>query len=428
MQQILIIAKQTFRESVRNKILIIFIILSLIAICCTFFMPAVGGVSEKLKVVESMCLRFITFFGMLAAILLSASSIPADIEGKLLWTVITKPISRANLIFGKITGFIYIIGLLLIIMGGASYALIKFTALKQNAKDAKVLVAREKYDASDLRVTGESAKIIGDYHWIGGGGKGTSVWEFKGLRYEKIPDDFEIETKLFAQSGNRAKKIPVIIKIINPYAGTAKTETIEVYNSKPATLKIKGEALEGSKKITVVMAPKNTGDFIGMKPDSLKIFLGEKSFEYNFLKGLAIISLQFVLMIVIATLGSTFLSLPVNILFCLFIFFCGNIIDFMRDLSTVISVFETHEHDHGISTVVKKPGDFVILFNYVLKNPLMVLSYILPNFKNFNVGHYFIESVNIPFKNIFASFGYTILYVLFCLPVSFMIFNRREIA
>ncbi len=375
-----------------------------------------------------MCLRFITFFGMLAAILLSASSIPADIEDKLLWTVTTKPISRANLILGKITGFVYIIGLLLIIMGGASYTLIKLTALKQDAKDGKGLIAREKYDALDLRVTGESAKKIADYHWIGGGGKGSSAWEFKGLRYEKIPDDFEIEVNLFAQSGRREKKIPVNIKIINPHVGMTRTETIDVYNTKPAALKIKGDVLEGSKEITVVMAPKNKGDFIGMKPDSLKVFLGGKSFEYNFLKGLTIISLQFVLMIVIATLGSTFLSLPVNILFCLFIFFCGNIIDFMRDLSTVINVLETHDHDHGISAVIKKPGAFVALFNYVLKKPLMVLSYILPNFKNFNVGHYFLDSVNIPFKNIFASFGYTILYVLFCLPVSFVIFNRREIA
>ncbi len=61
MQQILVIAKQTFREAVRNKILLIFVILSLIAICCSFFMPVVGGGGERIKIVESMCLRSITF-------------------------------------------------------------------------------------------------------------------------------------------------------------------------------------------------------------------------------------------------------------------------------------------------------------------------------------------------------------------------------
>ncbi len=128
MQQILVIAKQTFKEAVRNKLLFIFIILSLIAISCSIFMPVVGDGKEKIKIVESMCFRSITFFGTLAAILLSASSIPTDIENKVLYTITTKPIRRSNIIFGKIVGFIYIIGLLLLIMGSTSYALIKFTA------------------------------------------------------------------------------------------------------------------------------------------------------------------------------------------------------------------------------------------------------------------------------------------------------------
>lgn len=427
MQQILVIAKQTFREAVRNKILLIFVILSLIAICCSFFMPVVGGSGERIKIVESMCLRSITFFGILAAILISASSIPTDIEDKLLWTITTKPISRINLILGKITGFIYIIGLLLLIMGSVSYALIRFTASRQDVQNGKRLLAREKFEPSDLQVTGKSAKNIGDVYWIEGGGRGTSRWDFEGLSYKERPDELEIEAKLLVESKKRfTRKIPINIKIINPYTGKVQVESIEVSNNKPASLKLSTKTLEGSEKLTLVISPKNPGDFIGMSSDSLKVFLGEKSFEYNFLKGLTIISSQFILMIVIATLGSTFLSLPVNILFCLFIFFCGNIIDFMRDLSTVINVFGAHEHDHGISDVVNKPNTIVFFLNYILKKPLLALSYVLPNFKNFNVGHYFIDSINIPYRKIFASFGYVLLYALICLPLSFVVFKRRE--
>ena len=92
MQQILVIAKQTFKEAVRNKILFIFIILGLITICGSVFMPVVGDGREKIKIVESMCFRSITFFGTLAAVLLSASSIPTDIENKVLSTVTAKPV------------------------------------------------------------------------------------------------------------------------------------------------------------------------------------------------------------------------------------------------------------------------------------------------------------------------------------------------
>ncbi|ODS32823.1 MAG: hypothetical protein SCARUB_02029 [Candidatus Scalindua rubra] len=429
MQQILVIAKQTFKEAVRNKLLFVFIILSLTAICCSIFMPVVGDGKEKIKIVESMCLRSITFFGTLAAILLSASSIPTDIENKVLYTITTKPIRRTNIIFGKIVGFIYIIGLLLLIMGSTSYALIKFTASRLNAQSGNELLARKKFNPSDLQITGESAKEIGNVSWIEGGGKGASVWDFEGLYCKDRQDELEIEADFLVESKRRyTRKIPINVKIINPYAGKTLTKTIEVSRNKPALLRLDGEFLEGGEELTIVVSPKNSGDFIGMSSNSLKIFFGENSFEHNFLKGLTVISSQFFLMVIIAILGSTFLSLPINILFCLFVFFCGNIVDFMRDLSTVINVFETQEHEHGISAVMKKSNIFVLFLNYVLKKPLLTLSYILPDLRNFSVGNYFIDSINIPYKKVLTSFGYMILYTLFCLPISFMVFKRREIA
>lgn len=429
MQQILVIAKQTFKEAVRNKVLFILILFGLISICCSLFLPVVGGAGEKTKIVESVCLRSITFFGTLAAILLSASSIPTDLESKILSTITTKPISRPNLIFGKVIGFIYIIGLLLVIMGSASYALIKYTALRQDTQNIKGLLAREIIETTNLQITGESAKNIGNVNWIEGGGKGAFSWDIKGLSYKEKPDQLEIETKFLVESNNRiARKIPIKVKLVNPYAGKAKTEIIEVHNNKTASLRFDSETAMGGDELNIVISPENPGDFIGISSGNVKVFFGKKTFEYNFLKGLAIIASQFVLMVVIATLGSTFLSLPVNILFCLFIFFCGNIIDFMRDLSTVINIFEAQEHEHGISDVIKKPNLFVLILNYVFKKPILVLSYILPNFKNFNVGYYFLENINIPQKRVFTCFGYMFMYALFCLPASFMIFKRREIA
>jgi hypothetical protein len=133
-------------------------------------------------------------------------------------------------------------------------------------------------------------------------------------------------------------------------------------------------------------------------------------------------------MVIIAVLGSTFLSLPVNILFCLFLFFCGNITDFMRDLSTVINVYETREHEHGITEVMRKSNVFLIYLNNIIKKPILLLSYILPDFRYFSVGRYFVDGINIPCKRIFMGFGYAILYALVCLPISFIVFKRKEIA
>ncbi len=428
MQQILVIAKQTFKEAVRNKILFVFITLGLITICCSVFMPVVGDGSEKIKIVESMCFRSITFFGTLAAILLSASSIPTDIENKVLCTITAKPVQRTNIIFGKIIGFVYIIGVLLLIMGSVSYTLIRFTALKQSTQGSRGLLTREKFDPVDLQITGDSARKIGNVSWIEGG-KGASVWKFKGLSSKDKNDNLEIEANFLIESKKRSTgKIPVKIKVINPRSAKVLNESMEVSRNKPLLLRLNGKFLDGSEELTIVVSPEDSGDFLGMRVDSLRVFWGEKGFGCNYLKGLIIISTQFLLMVIIAVLGSTFLSLPVNILFCLFLFFCGNITDFMRDVSTVINVYETREHEHGISEVMRKSNVFLIYLNSIIKKPILLLSYILPDFRYFSVGKYFVDGINIPGKRIFMGFGYAVLYALVCLPISFIVFKRKEIA
>ncbi|KAA3608542.1 MAG: hypothetical protein D8M57_09330 [Candidatus Scalindua sp. AMX11] len=407
----------------------IFIAFGLVTIFCSAFMPAVSG--EKIKIVESVCLRSITFFGMLAAILLASSSIPSDIEDKVLWTITTKPVSQYSFILGKVTGFVYIIGLLVLILGSASYALIKVVDSLQKDTEHQGLTARQMFEPAHLKITGKSAKKSGNIHWIEGEKGCASSWSFTGLESKNTSDKIVIESNMFVESrNNRKKTIPVNVKVVNHFTGESHRETVTVANKKPSFLRWSNETLGGGKNLTIVMTPQHSGDFLGIRPDSLRLFLGNKSFEYNFLKGLIVISAQFILMVVIATLGSTFFSLPVNILFCLFIFFCGNITDFMRDISTVITIAGAHEHDHehGISAVVKKPSTFVTLLNSILTAPLTTLSYILPNFKKFNIGNYFIESINIPIKRIFASFVYMFLYIIFCLPISFIVFRKREFA
>ena len=428
MQQILVIAKQTFKEAVRNKILFILITLGVVTICCSVFMPVVGDGREKIKIVESMCFRSITFFGTLAAILLSASSIPTDIDNKVLSTITAKPVQRANIIFGKIIGFVYIIGVLLLIMGSVGYTLIRYTAFKQSTQGSSGLLAREQFNPVDLQITGDSSRKIGNVSWIEGG-KGASVWKFRGLRSKDRKEDLAIEANFLIEGKKRSTgKIPVKIKVINPYSAKVLTESMEASQNKPLLLRLNGKSLDGSEELTIVVSPENSGDFIGIRADSLRIFWGEKGFGWNYLKGLTIISTQFLLMVVIAVLGSTFLSLPVNILFCLFVFFCGNITDFMRDLSTVINVIETREHDHGISGVMRESNVYLVYLNNIIKKPILLLSYILPDFRYFSVGKYFVDGINIPCKRIFMGFGYAVLYALVCLPISFLVFKRKEIA
>jgi hypothetical protein len=100
----------------------------------------------------------------------------------------------------------------------------------------------------------------------------------------------------------------------------------------------------------------------------------------------------------------------------------------MRDLSTVINVFETREHEHVISEVMQKSNVLLVYLSNIIKKPILLLSYILPDFRYYSVGEYFVDGINIPCKRIFMGFGYAVLYAIVCLPVSFLVFKRKEIA
>ena len=100
----------------------------------------------------------------------------------------------------------------------------------------------------------------------------------------------------------------------------------------------------------------------------------------------------------------------------------------MCDLSTVFNVIETREHKHAISGVMWESNVYLVHLNNIIKKPILLLSYILPDFRYFSVGNYLVDGINIPCKRIFMSFGYAVLYALACLPISFLVFKRKEIA
>ena len=116
------IAKYTYREGIRRKVLVGFLILSLLVIFgATFLSSFIDPTSESdvnLKLIKDICVTTITLFGMLITIFISASVVPAEMESKVIYTVLSKPVSRAQYLLGKFLGVQLIIIVNLVLMGG----------------------------------------------------------------------------------------------------------------------------------------------------------------------------------------------------------------------------------------------------------------------------------------------------------------------
>lgn len=128
------IAAYTWQEGMRKKTLIGFLLLSLLVIFGSTFMTAfmanttVGNVETDVesKIIKDICVSAISIFGVLITIFISASVVPTELDNKVVYTVLSKPVRRYQYLMGKFLGvqLIVIANLILmsILFGIALYA------------------------------------------------------------------------------------------------------------------------------------------------------------------------------------------------------------------------------------------------------------------------------------------------------------------
>lgn len=121
-----VIAVYTWREGIRKKTLVGFLILSLLVIFGSSFMSSfmnqtTVGESEAdidLKLIKDICVTTISLFGVLITIFISAAVVPNEVENKVIYTVLSKPVRRFQYLLGKFVGVQFIIIANLLLMGG----------------------------------------------------------------------------------------------------------------------------------------------------------------------------------------------------------------------------------------------------------------------------------------------------------------------
>src|SRR5512139_1598818 len=138
MKPILILAKLTFREAMRRRILLAGLLLGisfLIIFTIGFHfilaqveaetaagMPNRGMArianAEIMNGFEIMGLYAVAFLAIAMAALLGADTLAGEISSGTIQTIVTKPIRRSDVVLGKWLGFAGLLGLYLILMAG----------------------------------------------------------------------------------------------------------------------------------------------------------------------------------------------------------------------------------------------------------------------------------------------------------------------
>ena len=108
LKYIAIIAHNTFRESIRDKILYNIVFL---AIALTLFSIVLGewSVFDRAYVIKSTTLSVMSLSGLLISIFVGISLVQKEIQRRTVLTLLSKPISRVTFIVGKYFGLLAVV-------------------------------------------------------------------------------------------------------------------------------------------------------------------------------------------------------------------------------------------------------------------------------------------------------------------------------
>jgi len=137
MRAILIIAVNTFREALRDKVLYLFLgfAVLLMASSKVFGILTVG---EQDKIIKDLGLAGIQFFLMLIAVMMSVILISREIDGKTVYFILTKPVRRWQFLLGKYAGLMATVLVNLILM---TVVLVFFVWLYGGGFDPRLFLA-----------------------------------------------------------------------------------------------------------------------------------------------------------------------------------------------------------------------------------------------------------------------------------------------
>ena len=140
MSRILIVARNTFREAVRDRVLYNLVFFALLMIASAVI---VGQISMDIEtvVIVSLGLSAISLIGLLIAVFTGVGLVSKEIDKRTLHAVLAKPLHRWEFLLGKFSGLVLTLAVNTAAMAGGLFLAMLFVKHAISRGDAVVLAA-----------------------------------------------------------------------------------------------------------------------------------------------------------------------------------------------------------------------------------------------------------------------------------------------
>jgi hypothetical protein len=118
-RRVFALARLAVQESIRRRVLAGFVVFVVILLFAGWFLNP--GKTDPAQLYLSFVLSSTTYLILFMALVLSAFSLPLDIQNKTIYTIVTKPVRPTEVVLGRALGFSLVGTGLLLLMGVSSY-------------------------------------------------------------------------------------------------------------------------------------------------------------------------------------------------------------------------------------------------------------------------------------------------------------------
>ena len=186
------IAKLSFKEAVRSQVLWVFLIVFL-----PFLFPLqwfyTGKAADELRTTTVAVTLVLSILILFPALLLTAFGIPNDIKNLNIYTVVSKPVERFEIVLGRFIGYVALMTLVTLALTGVSLVLVANSSISDKAREEtykarvpyrghlefKSMVGAERQERKEFEGTNVGREF--DYRrYIAGHGESPqrAIWRF----------------------------------------------------------------------------------------------------------------------------------------------------------------------------------------------------------------------------------------------------------
>lgn len=111
------LARNTFREAVRDKVLLTLIVIAFLVAAAARLVPSLAA-GEGVKIIQDLSLKSMTLFCVLIAVLVGGRLVYREIEKRTIFVILAKPVARWQFVLGKYLGLMLVLVTSVAIMTG----------------------------------------------------------------------------------------------------------------------------------------------------------------------------------------------------------------------------------------------------------------------------------------------------------------------